>query len=92
MPYQLTQTDTGLEIEISETGEHGPDLLTAFQACQEGRCSCPTDEYEKLASLDVVADQDTVQLSLKPVDGTRFNPDEIAACLDFTLASAGMKT
>lgn len=90
MAYQLSETDSVLKIEISDVGDQGPDLLASFRACQEGRCSCPTNEYEKLADLSVDMADGLIHLALTPADGARFDPTQIAACLDFTLQSAGI--
>ena len=43
----------GLTVEVSEIAEQEEQLLKEFQACQEGRCSCPTEEYKKLESLEI---------------------------------------
>jgi hypothetical protein len=32
---------------------NGEEVLGAFQQCQEGRCACPTTQYEKLQTLDM---------------------------------------
>ncbi|MBP7964704.1 MAG: hypothetical protein KBG20_02930 [Caldilineaceae bacterium] len=88
MPYQLSQNESKLEIEITDVGDHASELLASFQACQEGRCSCPTNEYEKLADLAVDVADGAIHLRLTPVTGTQFDSSEIAKCLDFTLAQS----
>jgi hypothetical protein len=40
-------------IELTEVGGQQDDLLAAFAECQSGRCSCPTEEYQKVASMEV---------------------------------------
>ena len=67
-------------------GEH-EQLLAAFGECQEGRCSCPTDEYQKLASIDVQESADVIRLHLKVKPGEAIDTSQIAACLDYTTAT-----
>ncbi len=73
----------GLTIEISETAGKEEPLLKAFQECQEGRCSCPTDEYSKLDSLEVEKSNGNINLRLKAKKGQEFNKNEIEKCLDY---------
>lgn len=85
--YTIDQSGDGLTIRVTETGPDGDQLLEAFQECQEGRCDCPTDEYEKVSTLSVESegnDAITVRLVAKP--GERFDESEIDACLQHTVA------
>lgn len=43
-------------------------LLGVSEECQSGRCSCPTDEYQKPERMTVDQDENriTVRLALKP--------------------------
>jgi hypothetical protein len=51
-----------------------------------GQCMCPTDEYEKLASMEVEYAGDRIRLRLESKPGEMFDTSEIAACLDYTTA------
>lgn len=86
--YSINQTDDGLTIRVTETGPAADQLLEAFQECQEGRCDCPTDEYEKVSTFSVKSEEgDAIELKLVAKPGERFDEDEIDACLDHTIAS-----
>jgi hypothetical protein len=74
----------GLTIEVSEISGQQEQLLAEFQACQEGRCSCPTNEYEKLDSLNIEAASGKVRLSLKAKSGHVLDGSEIQKCLNHT--------
>lgn len=85
--YKINQTDAELEIRVIETGPGGERLLAAFQDCQEGRCGCPTDEYEKVSTFSVEQDgADAIRVRLTPRPGERFDESEIEACLEHTVA------
>jgi hypothetical protein len=81
-----------VNIEVTEVAGVQDKLLEAFGECQAGRCSCPTDEYQKLASMEVEQETDTIRLRLHAKPGERFDTSEIAACLDYTTAKAAKAT
>jgi hypothetical protein len=72
----------GLTVEVAEIGDQQEGLLSEFQACQEGRCSCPTNEYEKLESLEIGKSPQGISLRLKAKAGQVFDSEEIEKCLD----------
>lgn len=80
----VKSSSEGLTIEISETSGQQEQLLAEFQACQEGRCSCPTSEYEKLDSLRIEAVSGKVRLSLRAKSGQVLDGSEIQKCLNHT--------
>ena len=51
MKVKVEATENEVSIEVSETKGNQAKLLEAFQECQEGRCTCPTQEYSKLDSF-----------------------------------------
>ena len=84
MKYKVESTEDAINIEVTETKENQNKLLQAFQECQEGRCTCPTQEYSKLDSLEIESDDDTIKLKLKSKPGERFEKSEIEKCLEYT--------
>ena len=80
----VKSSSDGLTIEVSEISGQQKQLLAEFQACQEGRCSCPTKEYEKLDSLNIEAASGKVCLNLKAKSGQVLDGSEIHKCLDHT--------
>ena len=84
MKYKIDDTDNGIDIKINNINDEQTALLEALQDCQQGRCSCPTDEYKKLESLDIEQSEDGIQLRLKSKAGTQLDKNEINRCLDHT--------
>jgi hypothetical protein len=82
--YRIEENESTVSIEITETGGHQDQLLEAFCECQAGQCSCPTDEYQKLAAMDVQPAGDLIRLRLEAKPGEKFDTAEIATCLDYT--------
>jgi hypothetical protein len=82
--YRIREDESGLSIEVEGVGTKQAELMLAFGECQEGQCSCPTDEYKKLASMDAKQSGDSIKLRLEAKAGEKFDASEIAACLDYT--------
>ena len=84
--YRVQDLPQGLAIQVTEVAGRQRQLLEAFQECQSGHCTCPTDEYQKVAGMQVTEAADEVVLHLQAKPGTRFDMAEISACLDHTIA------
>ena len=83
--YRIEEQDTTVSIEVTELDGRQPQVLEAFQECQEGRCTCPTEEYRKVASMDVDGDDDRIAIRLSSKPGERLDSSEINACLEHTI-------
>ena len=84
--YRISEEGTSVSIELTDVEGKQELLLQAFDECQTGQCSCPTDQYEKVAGMQLDSDEQQITIQLEPVRGERFDTDEIAACLDYTIA------
>lgn len=84
MKHEITKNANGLNIKISQTNGNEQQLLEAFRECQEGRCSCPTREYQKLEDLHIEVSDSGISLQLNSKSGTEFEPTEIERCLEYT--------
>ena len=82
--YQVEEKASTVSIEVSDVSGKEHQLMQAFGECQSGHCSCPTDEYAKLASMRVEQSGDSIRIQLEPRPGERLDVAEIAACLDYT--------
>ncbi len=83
--YEITEQPDYLKVRLDGTTGLQDQLLAALQECQQGRCSCPTTEYEKLDALEIDASTDEIELRLKPKPGVQLAPSEVARCLDYTI-------
>ena len=89
MRYEVNKRQSNIEIHVSDAAGHTPGLLLSLEACQTGSCGCPTDQYDKLAAMDVDAEGDEVTVRLQPLPGEHLDVGQIKACLDYTLSQAG---
>ena len=84
MKSKITKNDNGIEIKITEVKGKKDELLEAFQECSEGRCSCPTQEYEKVETINITDAENNIQLSIKSKDNEVIDTKEIEKCLEHT--------
>ena len=84
MKYKVESAENEVNIEVTEAKGNQDKLLQAFQECQKGRCTCPTQEYSKLDSLVIESDEDTIKLKLKSKPDVKFDESEIGKCLEYT--------
>ncbi len=84
MEAKITKTENGIEIDVTDLQGQDAQLLEAFQECSEGRCTCPTEEYKKVAAMTVTNEDDEIQLSIKAKDDETIDTAEIEKCLDYT--------
>lgn len=82
--YRIDEGESTVSVEVAEVDGHQDQLMKAFGECQAGECSCPTNEYEKLASMEVEQGEDLIRLRLEPKPGEKLDTSEIAACLNYT--------
>ena len=84
MKSKITKNNHGIEINITEVKGKKEELLEAFQECSEGRCSCPTQEYEKVETMNIIDTENNIQLSIKSKDNEVIDTKEIEKCLEYT--------
>ena len=92
MRYEISERAEDVEIQVHETGEHASQLLASLQDCQEGRCTCPTDQYDRLEEMTVQTGVDELTIRLRPNTGQRFDTDQLQHCLQYTLDQARRST
>ncbi len=84
MKYKIESDKNKINIYIKSKADEREALLSNFELCQKGQCSCPTDEYKKLQSLKINFINDELVLYLEAKPNQLFNVNEIKKCLDYT--------
>lgn len=85
MNYTIKNDQGNLQILLQVPQEKSQAVLDSFSQCQQGKCGCPTNQYEKLEVMNVTQKDTSIVVSLKPKAGYRLNEPEIRKCLDYTL-------
>lgn len=86
--FTVTPGSDGVTIQLVGVGEEKGALLDSFDACAHGTCGCPTNEYEKLSSVEVGSDGDAITIDLQTRPGEIVDPARISDCLRYTTAAA----
>lgn len=84
MEAKIKTTDTGIEIDVTNLKGKQEQLMQAFQECSEGRCTCPTNEYQKVEKLDIAGSEDAIQLTITAKPDEQIDTTEIEKCLEHT--------
>jgi hypothetical protein len=84
MEATIKTTENGIDIDVTELEGNKQELLEAFQECSEGRCTCPTQEYQKVEALEVVDADNAIQLSITAKPDQQIDTAEIEKCLEYT--------
>ena len=82
--YRIRADKTAVLIELTDVGVKKEQFLETFGECQAGRCACPTDEYAKLASMEVAGAGDSIRVRLEAKPGEKLDVAQIETCLDYT--------
>ena len=83
--YRISSQPRGLRINVTDAAGSEQQLLSALQECKEGRCSCPTPEYAKLAAMHVTSAHGEVQIDLQTKPGAEIEANAVRTCLDYTI-------
>ena len=84
METRISTNKNGIDIHITELEGKKDELLEAFNECSEGRCACPTQEYKKIETLNIVGSEDNIQLSIISRENEVIDTNEIEKCLEHT--------
>lgn len=90
--FRIEKTASVVVIELTDVGDKRDALLSAFNECAEGRCSCPTTEYKKVASMQVENGADQIEIELEPKPGSDLYVSEIASCLAQTINAGDLES
>lgn len=88
MKFRIKDDATTVSIQIEELGGKQGQVLKSLQACSEGRCTCPTGEYDKLDAMQLAQAPDRIAVTLKPKASQRLERSAIEACVQHTIDEA----
>lgn len=89
MKYSIKAKGADLKISVEQVGGKQAQLMQELKECAEGRCSCPTPQYEKLESIKIVPGSDKVDIALKAKPGEKIDQADIDKCLEQTSKKIG---
>jgi hypothetical protein len=84
MKYAIKAKPAGLEIKVEHLGDKQEKVLESLEACAQGKCSCPTSQYEKLEAIEISPGSDGVSIELKAKKGETIKQSDMERCLEYT--------
>jgi hypothetical protein len=87
--FAVRGNSSRLKITIGGASGKQTELGKALQECVEGRCTCPTSQYEKLQSVDIAHDSNNVYVTLSAKAGEAIDREAIDKCLEYTAQQVG---
>ena len=82
--FKVSEKGPGLQITIDQLGTKQEKVLAALQECAEGRCTCPTAQYERLESVEIAPGDEKIDIELRPKAGETIDRQAIDRCLEYT--------
>ena len=84
MKHDISKKTDSINITITNVGNDKDFILGNLNACKEGNCSCPTNEYEKLENIEISVNElnDNITVNLEPKKDKKIVVSEIKKCLD----------
>jgi len=84
MKYTISNRDGGIHIDVTGVRDGSEQLIDAFTKCREGRCSCPTQEYEKVEAIEIQQSGESIHVSIRVREGEIIETGDIEQCLQHT--------
>lgn len=89
MKYSIKEEGSDLKIAVEQIGGKQSQVLQELKECAEGRCSCPTPQYDKLEAIEINAGNDKIDIGLKAKAGQKIDESDINKCLEHTAKKVG---
>ncbi|MBF0263804.1 MAG: hypothetical protein HQL46_00910 [Gammaproteobacteria bacterium] len=84
MKYSIQKKKSDISINITDIGNKKSELIKQVQACQSGNCSCPSDEYNKVDSIQISDSKSDINIKIIAKDDNSIDENEIEKCLSHT--------
>lgn len=86
MDSSIKEKNDHVIVNINKIEDKKELILQNLNDCKEGKCSCPTNEYDKLNKLDIQVNNEVSEIiiDLEPKEGQKIAVSEIQKCLDYT--------
>lgn len=86
--YEIVKEDKNVEINIKTNDYDKEKLLEYFNNCKDGKCTCPTEEYYKIETMNINENNGYLNISLNPKIDEELNVDELSECVNYTLSNS----
>ncbi len=81
LEIKSVQTGSSLVVNLDTVSDKAA-IIETIQGCAGGNCACSTDEYQKVTSMEIVSDIDSIQLNIEVKPGEFIDSECISECLN----------
>ena len=80
MEIKAKQNNSHLVVELKNISDKD-DVIEMLQSCAEGACSCSSDEYTKVETMQILSGPSSIQLDISVKAGEFIDVNCISECL-----------
>lgn len=80
MEIKAKQNNSHLVVELKNISDKD-DVIEMLQSCAEGACSCSSDEYTKVETMQILSGPSSIQLNISVKAGEFIDVNCISECL-----------
>lgn len=80
MEIKAKQNNSHLVVELKNISDKD-DVIEMLQSCAEGACSCSSDEYTKVETMQILSGPSSIQLNISVKAGEVIDVNCISECL-----------
>ncbi len=80
MKISAKQRDSQLVVELKDVSNKD-EVVQVLQSCAEGACSCSSDEYAKVETMQILSGPSSIQLDISVKAGEIIDVNCISECL-----------
>ena len=78
---KVSPNPDGLTIKLIGVGEDKANLLESFEGCASGECACSPTEFQKVESMKIGSDEDSISIEVKSKAGEVIDPACVTECI-----------
>lgn len=85
MKIHVGRQDGGLSVRIENLAGREDAVLEAVRECRKSAWACPSGECMNIGTMEALAEEGAVFLTLTPRPGAELSPTAIEECLHYML-------
>lgn len=80
MKIRSKQISDQLTVNLEDVS-NPQEVIETIEACKDGNCACSTDEYQKVQSIEIQTNGNSMTLNVEVKPGEVIDPQCISDCL-----------
>lgn len=85
MRFTLKERKDHIQVRLSDVGNSANSFLKEFHTCRSGECTCNSEHFEDLESMEIQKTGSRLILNLYPKDGSSLQISQLRSLLDHSI-------